>query len=305
MKKMNPLMIVVLAVAVLVGSASLFTVPETQRALVVRLGKLDRDSSGEVHVRDPGLHLKVPFVTVVRYFDSRLQTLELKDARIVTKEKKDVIVSSFTKWRIDDFSKFYKATNGNMQRAGELLGPKVSDALRAEFGKRTIKEVVSGERMNIMELLQEAIDKNAESIGVSVIDMRIKRIDLPTEVSESVFDRMRAEREQAATQHRADGKREAEKIRATADKEVIEILARADRTAKKLRGEGDAEAASIYAKAYTQDAEFFTFYKSLNTYVESFRNKDDLLVLSPDNDFFRYFKQSNTKHSKSHAKQGG
>ena len=298
MKNINALLVVVVAVAVLVASGSIYTVPQTQRALVIRLGKLERDSSGEVSVKQPGLHFKVPFVAVVRYFDNRLQTLELKDARIVTKAKKDVLVNSFTKWRIEDFPRFYKATGGNMQRAGELLGPKVSDALRAEFGKRTIKEVVSGERLDIMELLQKKIDKTAHSIGMYIVDMRIKRIDLPTEVSESVFDRMRAEREQAAAQHRADGQRDAEKIRANADKEVIEILAVADRAAKKMRGEGDAKAAATYAKAYSKDAEFFTFYKSLTAYVASFNNKNDLLVLSPDNDFFRYFKQPVRKSGK-------
>lgn len=289
---------VALSFVFIIWAMGIYTVPQTKSALVIRLGKLITNSKGEVVVIGPGLHFKMPLITSVRYFDNRLQTLELKDARIVTSEKKDVIVSSYTKWRIEDFAKFYKATNGNMERAGELLGPKVGDALRAEFGKRTIKEVVSGERLNIMALLQEAIDKNAHSIGMDVVDMRIKRIDLPPEVSESVFDRMRAEREQAASQHRADGKREAEKIRADADKQVIELLAAADRKAKATRGEGDATASAIYSKAYSKNPEFYAFYKSLTSYVDSFSNKDDVLVLSPNSDFFRYFKKPDSRGEK-------
>lgn len=289
MNQINSVIVALLVLVGLTGATAVFTVPETQRALVLRLGKLNTTSDGNPAIYEPGLHFKLPFVSQVLHFDKRLQTLELKDARIVTKEKKDVLVNSFIKWRVDDFATFYKATNGNFARAGSLLGDKVSDALRAEFGKRTIRDVVSGERVDVMDLLQQTINQNSQSLGVDVVDVRIKRIDLPTEVSESVYDRMRAEREQAATQHRADGKREAEKIRASADKRVIVLLAEADRQAKLLRGEGDGQAAQIYAQAYGKNPEFFAFYKSLESYKNTFKGKDDLLVLSPDNEFFKYF----------------
>jgi len=289
MQRRNSLLIVLGLLAIILLS-SLYTVQETERGLVVRLGSLVVDKkTSKPEVIEPGLHMKMPFISSVLRFDKRLQTLQLDDSTIVTKEKKNVIVSAFVKWRIHDFGLYYIATGGNVAKAELLLSPKVGNELRAQFGQRTIPEVVSGERTNMMKIMQENIDASAGSLGIEVIDVRVKRIDLPNEVSESVYSRMRAEREQAAAEHRARGNKESETIRANADAQVTVLLAQADLKSSQLRGNGDLEAGKIYTQAYGQDAEFFAFYQSLKSYRATFSNKNDVLVLTPDTQFLKYF----------------
>lgn len=282
---MNATRMIVPAVVILliIGFLSIFTVTETQRAILFRLGEIRRSDFR------PGLHFKIPVINNVRKFDARVLTLDAEPQRFLTLEKKDVIVDSFVKWRIEDVAHFYKATGGDERRAGLLLYQKIYDNLRGEFGRLTVKEVVSGERGAIMDRVTKAADELGQELGLDVIDVRIKRIDLPTEVSVAVYDRMRAERGRVAKDLRARGAEAAERIQATADRERTEILAAAYRDAEKLRGEGDAKAADAYAKAYVQNEEFYSFYGSLKSYTQGFTGKDDLLVLTPDSDFFRYF----------------
>jgi len=288
--------LILAALLLFLSANSFFTVDETERALVVRLGKLVTSKEGQAVVLEPGLHIRWPFISNVVRFDKRLQTLELDDSRIVTNEKKDVIVSSFIKWRIKDFKLYYIATSGDISKTRLLLTQKVGNELRAQFGRRSISEVVSGEREDVMAILQQQVNTSAEqTLGVEVFDVRVKRIDLPLEVSESVFGRMRAERAQAAAEHRADGNREAEKIRAAADAKVTVLLAEADKKSNELRGDGDGKAAAIYAKAYAKNAEFFAFYQSLKAYRATFDDKSDILVLSPDSEFLKYFNTANSK----------
>lgn len=270
-----------------IGFLTLFTVHQTQRGLVLQLGRLV-EADGKPFIAEPGLHIKWPFISRVLYFDSRLQTFEIEQSRIVTVNKKDVIVDSYIKWRINNFAKYYTATGGIRRSAELLLRQITNDALRAQFGKRSIIEVVSGERVDVMNLIKNEVAKGAVAYGIEIKDVRIKRIDLPQEVSESVFERMRAEREQAAAQHRAEGRMEAEKIRANADAKETVIIAKAQRESNRLRGLGDARATAIYAKAHNQNPEFYAFYKSLEAYRQSLSAKD-IFVLKPDSEYFKYF----------------
>ena len=292
----NTLLAVIAAILVVVAYLSIYTVNQSERALVLRLGEIVQDSeTGQGKVMMPGLHIKLPFITNVKWFDARLRTLNVQSSRILTQEQKYVLVDYFVKWRIKDFPLYYKRTSGIDLRTQTLLQQKVNDALRAAFGKRTISEVISGERMNIMALLKEAANTSAHSLGVNVTDVRIKRIDLPKEVSESVFSRMRAEREQVATKHRSDGKAEAEKIRANADANVIVTLATAKNDAAQIRAKGLADAANIYATAYNKDAKFYAFYRSLIAYKTVFHDKNSLMVLEPGSQFFKYFHAPTSK----------
>jgi membrane protease subunit HflC len=232
----------------------------------------------------------VPILNDVKKFDARIQTLDARPERFLTIEKKDVIVDSFAKWRLSNVAQFYRSTGGSHNKAERLLAERINTSLRDEFGKRTIKEVVSGERAEIMDLLTKDIDAKASELGVEILDVRVKQIDLPPEVSESVYDRMRAERERVARDLRAKGGEAAERIRAEADRERVVIIADAYKQAEELRGEGDGKAAEIYANAYNQDAEFYAFYRSLNAYKSSFKDRSDIMVLQPDSEFFRYLK---------------
>lgn len=295
MGQMKSFGILVIILLLFLAFISAFTVQQTQVALVVRLGKLETNNDGQVKVYGPGLHFRIPFITNIVKFDTRLQTLEIKDSRIVTSEKKDLIVSSFVKWRIENFPMYYRATNNDSLKTELLLEQKVNDALRAQFGQRDISEIVSGGRGDIMTIVQKQINESAQSLGIDVTDVRLKRIDLPPEVSESVYDRMRAEREQAAASHRANGERQAEIIRAQTDRDVNILLSKAQSQSKVIRGEGDAKAAQIYSKAYANDPEFYAFYKSLEAYKNTFKDKDDILVLSPESDYFKYFNQPEAK----------
>ena len=271
----------------LVLSLSVFTVDQRQAALVFQLGEV-------VSIKkQPGLYLKAPFVQNVRYFETRILTLDEADPqRFITSEKKNVLVDYYIKWRIADVEKFYVSFNGDEKRAENRLAQTVNDGMRAEFGKRTVHDVVSGERDTIMETLRMSADSDARRYGVQVMDVRIKRVDLPAEVSESVYSRMEAERKRVANELRSTGSAEAEKIKADADKQREIIIAEAYRDAQRIKGEGDAKASAIYASAFGKNAEFYAFYRSMEAYKGSFRSKNDVMVLQPNSEFFRYMKSS-------------
>lgn len=293
MKSFSVFAVVGAVILLLFAFSSIYIVNEGQQAILLRLGKIIIDkNTNEPAVQGPGLHFKWPFIYVARVFDTRIQTLAIDSSRIVTAEKKDVLVDFYVKWRIHNLAAYYTSTDGNEFQAETLLQQKLNDGLRAEFGKRNIREVVSGERIDIMAILKTYANESAQNLGIKIIDVRIKSIDLPTEVSTAVYERMRAERERVATEHRADGKAAAEAIRAKADANVTVALAKAKSDAKRIHGEGDATAAAIYATAYAKNPDFFAFYRSINAYVESFADKKDVLVLKPDSQFFKYFNTS-------------
>lgn len=285
MKRSFGAILVGVVVVLILASLSLFTVDQRQHAIVFRLGEIVSMKT------DPGLYWKVPLVDNVRYFDIRIHTVDSDDPeRFLTSEKKNVLVDSFVKWRIADVRQYYISVAGDEQRARIRLLQTVNDSLRAEFGKRTIHDVISGERDQIMELMRGKVDEDARKIGVEVLDVRLKRVDLTTEVADSVYRRMEAERKRVANELRSQGFAEAEKIRADADREREVTIARAYRDAQRIKGEGDAKATGIYARAFEADPEFYAFYRSLEAYKESFRNKQDLLILEPDSEFFKYLR---------------
>ncbi len=277
--------LIAVVVALVVASLSLFTVDQRQYAIVFRLGEI-------VSVKTaPGLFFKVPLVDNVRYFDARILTLDAEEAqRFVTSENKPVLVDSFVKWRIADVKQYYKSVQGDEGLARVRLAQAVNGSLREEFGKRTIHEVVSGEREKIMDLMRERADQIAREIGVQVLDVRLKRVDFTPEISESVYGRMQAERKRVANELRSTGFAEAEKIRADADKQRQVVIAQAYRDAQRLKGDGDAKASAIYARAFERNPEFYAFYRSLEAYRQSFKNKGDLLILEPSSEFFKYLK---------------
>lgn len=277
--------VLVLALLIL-GLFSVFTVAQYERAILFRLGEIVRDDFG------PGLHFKVPFITSVRKFDARVQNMDAEPARYLTSEKKNVIVDAFVKWRIQNVSRFYTATGGDESRANIRLAQIVNNGLRDEFGKRTIQEVISGERGQVIEVLAVKANKQAEELGIHVVDVRVKRIDLPREVSTSVYQRMEAERTRVAKELRSQGAEAAERIRAEADRQRTILLAEAFRDAEKIRGEGDATASEVYAKAFGRNPEFYSLYRSLNAYTQVFANKDDVLIIEPNSEFFRYLKSA-------------
>ena len=276
------------AVAVLVVlSMSVFVVDQRQSAIVFQLGEVVRIKT------DPGLGFKVPLLQNVRFFDSRILTLDAGEPeRFITAEKKNVMVDSFIKWRIVDVKQYYVSVGGDEVRAKTRLLQTVNSSMREEFGKRTIHEVVSGERDKIMEVLRTKTDSDARKIGVEVLDVRLKRVDFPLEISESVYRRMDAERKRVANELRASGAAEGEKIRADADKQREIILAEAYRTAQKTKGEGDARASALYAAAFGRNPEFYSFYRSLEAYKQSFKDKNDVMVIDPSSAFFKYLKSS-------------
>ncbi|MER2526525.1 MAG: protease modulator HflC [Candidatus Competibacter denitrificans] len=271
---------------VAVLAMSLFTVDETQTAIRFQLGEIVQDNY------PPGLHWKWPLINNVRKFDRRLQTLDTEPERFLTAEKKNVIVDSFAMWRIEDVRLFYTTVGGDAAQANVRLDQIVKDSLRSEFSKRTIQEVVSGDRDQIMETLSRLLREQATQLGIAAVDVRIKRIDLPADVSSSVFSRMKAERLRVAKDFRSRGGEAAERIRADADRQSTVVLAEAYRDAERQRGEGDAQAADTYAQTYGKDQDFYSFYRSLTAYRQSFANKDDILVLQPDSQFLRYFNKA-------------
>ncbi len=281
----NVLLIAIVFLVILVASST-YTVDQRERAIMFRLGEI---VSVDI---EPGLHFKMPFINNVRKFDGRILTLDARPERFLTNEKKNVIVDSFVKWRIADVGKYYRATGGDERRAALRLSQMIKDMLRGEFAKRTIKEVISGERAEIMSVLSTQATGQVADLGIEIVDVRIKRIDLPSGVSDSVYQRMRAERARVAKDFRSRGEEAAIRIRAEADRERTVLLAEAYRDAEQLRGEGDAVSAATYANAYQADAEFYSFYRSMDAYRNSFSSSDDVLLLQPDSDFFKYFNSS-------------
>ncbi|MGH8751469.1 MAG: protease modulator HflC [Burkholderiales bacterium] len=274
-------------VVLVIASLTLFTVDQRQNAIVFRLGEIIAVK------KDPGLYFKVPLLDNVRYFDTRILTFDSPEPeRYITSEKKNVLVDSFVKWRIVDVKQYYVSVGGDEQRAQLRLSQTVNSSLRDEFGNRTVHDVVSGERDQIMELMREKANEDARKIGVLVLDVRLKRVDLPQEVSESVYRRMEAERKRVANELRSTGAAEAEKIRADADRQREVIIAEAYREAQQTKGLGDAKSTTVYAQAYQQNPEFYAFYRSLEAYRQSFKNKNDMLVLDPNSEFFKYLKHA-------------
>ena len=284
---MNNRLGVVLAVvlaAVVLASMTLFTVDQRERAIVFQLGEV-KDV-----ITTPGLKFKWPFIQNVRYFDARILTLDTADAeRYITSEKKNLLVDTFVKWKINDARQFYKSVGDEVQ-AQTRISQTVNATLREEFGKHTVHEVVSEDRDVIMKVVRERANQDAKQIGVEIIDVRLKRVDLPQEVSDSVYKRMDAERKSVANQLRSEGSAASERIRAEADKEREVIIANAYKDAQRIKGEGDAKAAAAYAQAYSQNAEFYAFYRSLEAYRSSFKDRSDVLVLEPNSEFFKYLK---------------
>jgi membrane protease subunit HflC len=282
---------ILLATLLILLFTSLFTVYQGTHGIILRLGRLVNDTkTGQVKIFSPGLHMKTPFIETVRVFDTRIQTLDIKSSRIVTREKKDVMVDYYAKWRVENMAQYFKSTGGNSLKAETLLEQQLNTLLRAEFGKRTIPELVSGERGDVMVALLQSAEKQASELGIHVVDVRIKGIELPANTSNAIYQRMRADMQKIANRHRADGHAEAEFVQAQADANVTVLLATARSDGQKARALGKAKAAGIYAKAYGQNKPFFSFYRSLIAYQDSFNSKQDIFVLDQSSAFFDYFK---------------
>ena len=291
MKTTKTLVGVVAFLILLALFSCVFTITQGESGIVLRLGRLVLDShTGTVRILAPGLHLKMPFIENVRVFDTRIQTLDIKSSRIVTKEKKDVIVDYYVKWRIENLAQYFKSTGGKALKAETLLEQQLNTSLRAQFGKRTISDVVSGGRDDVMDVLRERAEEQAAQLGIHVVDVRIKGIELPANTSNAIYQRMRADMQKIANHHRADGQAQAEAIQATADARVTILLAQATSDGQVVRAQGQAKAAAIYAQAFGQNKEFFAFYRSLKAYEGSFNSKNDILVLDQSSAFFDYFK---------------
>jgi membrane protease subunit HflC len=283
---MNKGLLIIIAIVVIIAKSALYVIDEREIAIKFKLGEI-------VTIIDkPGLYFKTPFVNNIKFFDKRIQTLDERPDRFLTGEKKNVIVDSYVKWKIADAKRFYTSTGGNITTANARLSAVIKEGLRNEFGQRTILEVVSGHRNEIMKKMTKIAKQGAKEFGIAVIDLRIKRIDLAAEINRSVYDRMSAERSRIAKDLRAKGAESAEIIQATADKNRSIILANAYRDSEKIKGEGDAKSSSIYAEAFTKNKSFYDFYRSLEAYKKSFNSKNDMMVLDPKSEFFRYFNPS-------------
>ncbi|SCK20236.1 membrane protease subunit HflC [Vogesella sp. LIG4] len=286
MERMFPV-IIAIAAGLLLAAGSLFTVDQRQYAMVFQFGEVVSV------IKAPGIHFKLPLMQNVRFFDRRIQTIDPEAPELFnTREKKNVLVDSFVKWRVVDVERFYKSVGGNDTVAVQRLRQTINDGLRAEFGKKTVADVISGKRDEVMEVVRKRADNEAQKIGVAILDVRLKRVDFPEKISDSVYERMNSERRTVANQLRSEGSAEAERIRADADRQKEVILAEAYAKAQQLKGEGDAKAAAIYAQAYGKNPEFYAFWRSMEAYKQSFRNKSDVLVLDPSSDFFKYFKRA-------------
>lgn len=283
MSALKTTLVAIVALAAVLAYASIFTVDEREVAIKFRLGEIVGSDFA------PGLHFKIPFINNVRKFDKRVMTIDAVPDSYLTQEQKNVIVDYFVKWRITDAVTFYTTMSGNEATAANRIMAIVNDGLRAEFSNRTIQDVVSGERVVVMDTLNKRANLQVQRFGVELVDVRVKRIDLPRDVSTSVYQRMEAERARVAKDFRARGQEAAERIRADADRQRTVLIADAYREAQQVRAEGDARAAAIYSAAYSKDAEFYSFYRSLEAYRKTFATPDGLLVLQPDSDFFRYF----------------
>ncbi len=271
--------------ALLVAGMSMFTVDQRERAIVFQLGEIR-----EV-VTQPGLNFKWPLIQNVRFFDNRILTMDTPETeRFITSEKKNLLVDSFVKWRINDVKQYYISVQGDEARAQTRLSQTINSALREEFGRRTVHDVVSGEREEIMRVVSDSVDEDARKIGVAIVDVRLKRVELPQEVSESVYRRMEAERKSVAAELRSEGFSAAEKIRAEGERAREVIIAEAYRDAQRVKGDGDRKASAIYARAFSENPEFYSFYRSLEAYRAGFKNRSDVLVLEPNSEFFKYLK---------------
>ncbi len=274
----------VIVLAVIIMATATFRIFQYEQAVVFKFGEIQRADD------QPGLHFMVPIMNTVQKFEARLLNMDQEPQRFLTAEKKDLIVDYYAKWRISDVGKFYTSTRGgDIQYANSLLGQRINRALRDEFGKRTVQEVVAGERGEILDIVAGTTEQLKQELGITVVDVRTKRIDLPEEVSNSVYARMRAERTRVAKDFRARGEEASERIKANADKEREIIVANAEKDAEIVRGEGDARATEIYASAFQKNEEFFNFYRSLNAYRDSFGSNSDILLIEPDSEFFKYF----------------
>ncbi len=285
MKRSAAAALIISVIVLLALSMSLYTVDQRKAAIKFQLGEVISMQTV------PGLYLMVPLLQNVRLFDTRIQTYDTKDAeRFLTSENKNVLVDSFVKWRVIDVRQYYVSVRGDPAAAEARISQTVNDALRAEFAKRTVHDVVSGERDKIMETVADKVDKDVKNIGVEVVDVRLKRVDLVPEISSDVYRRMESERKRVANELRSTGAAEGEKIKADADRQKQVIVAEAYRDAQRIKGEGDAQAARIYAEAYSRNAEFYSFYRSLEAYRAALRNKSDVMVLDPNSDFFKFLK---------------
>lgn len=294
---------ILLFIILMVLLASVFTITQGQQGILLRLGRLVSDAdTNKAKILLPGLHIKTPFIESVRIFDTRIQTLDIKSSRIVTKEKKDVIVDYYVKWRINDLARYFKSTGGNEFKAETLLEQQLNTSLRAEFGKRSISDLVSGGRDDVMEVLRGKAEQQAAELGIDVVDVRIKGIELPENTSNAIYQRMRADMQKIASRHRADGHAAAEAIQAAADAQVTILLAKAQSEGQIVRARGLAEAATIYAEAFSKNKDFFTFYRSLKAYEGSFNSRQDILVLDQSSAFFDYFRHSLSKGDGVNAK---
>lgn len=287
---LNSLKIIVPLAALLIWSTA-FTVDERQKALKFQFGEIIKSDF------EPGLHFKIPFINSVKKFDARILTIDQRPERFLTQEKKDLIVDSYVKWRITDVVQYYKTTRGDELTAGRLLYENINNALRNEFGKRTIHEVISGDREQVMGVVTQEASIHAKSLGIEVIDVRVKKVDYPDRVSQSVFQRMRAEREREARDFRSKGNEAAERVRADADRQSSIVIAEAKRDSEITRGEGDAEATEIFAEAFNRDREFYKFSRSLTAYANNFSSVDDIIIMQPDSDYFKFFKDPTGKNS--------
>jgi membrane protease subunit HflC len=283
MSRTNIISIIGLAIIAIVLSLSMFIVDQRQKALVLQLGQIVGQKT------EPGLYFKIPLFQNVKIFDSRILTLDTRPELILTGEKKNVLVNYYVKWRISDLQNYYRTFGGREFDAMSRMAETIKDGLQAEFGNRTIKEVVSGDRVEIMRKVSEGVDEKIGKFGIEIIDVRIKQIELPINVRDSVFQRMRVERERIAKELRAKGEKESLIIRAKADRARTELIADARRKAQEIRGSGDAEATQIYAEAYNKDPKFYQFYRSMEAYRNTFDTKSDILILEPDSEFFQYF----------------
>ncbi len=292
---MRKFLVPIIVVIAVILYTSIIVVPEGARGIMLRFGKVQRDADNKVVVYNPGLHFKIPVIDGIKILNARIQTLDGQADRFVTVEKKDLLVDSYVKWRIADFGKFFTSTGGgDYLRADSLLRRKVNDRLRSEIGSRTIKDIVSGTRGELMLDARKALNTGTDStseLGIEVIDVRIKQINLPEEVSSSIYQRMRAERDAVAREHRSQGQEKAAFIQADVDRKVTVILANANKKAQELRGEGDAVAAKIYADGFGQAPEFYNFIRSLKAYEKSFAQSDNLLIVKPDSEFFKFMQR--------------
>ena len=273
-------------IVVAIGSSTVYYVDEREKAIVFQFGEIVRSND------EPGIHFKAPLINNVKFFDARVQTMDSDPELYLTREKKNLVVDSFVKWRITNAADYYTRLGGLVSNARNRLAQRVNDALRSEFGNRSVQQVISGDRVEIMDVVRQLTNEETASLGIEVLDVRLKRVDLDPDISERVYQRMEAERSRVAKDLRARGAEAAERIRADADRDRAIILAEARQAAQEVKGQGDAQATSIYADAFTRDREFYRMYRSLNAYRNTFATPDNLLVIEPDSEFFRYFNQA-------------